>query len=254
MSRLPRFTLPDVPQHIIQRGNNREPCFYAEEDYGRYRQVLTEAANKNKAIIHAYVLMTNHVHLLVTPQHKHSITHMMQDLGRKYVRYINHTYKRTGTLWPFPHIRVLHGIRTSCTSEGRYKASLVDSEAYLLTCMQYIELNPVRANMVAHPGEYRWSSYSCNANGKMDNLIQPHPLYMALDKETEQRLFAYRELFRNQLESDQIHAIRDALNQQLVLGRDDFKDKIEEMTNRQTRAKPLDRNRIEEDEADYYFI
>ena len=237
MARQPRFTIPGIPQHIIQRGNNREPCFYAEDDYLRYKNDLLDAAKKNQAIIHAYVLMTNHVHLLVTPQHAHSITHMMQDLGRKYVRYINHAYKRTGTLW-----------------EGRFKASLIDSDTYLLTCMRYIELNPVRANMVAHPGEYRWSSYACNANGKMDSLIKPHPLYTALDKELEQRQFAYRELFRKHLESDQIHAIRDALNQQLVLGRDDFKDKIEEMTHRQTRPKPLGRHRIEEEGADYYFI
>ena len=238
MARQPRFTLPGVPQHIIQRGNNREPCFYAPDDYCRYRDDLVLAANKNQAHIHAYVFMTNHVHLLVTPQHEHSITHMMQDLGRKYVRYINHTYKRTGTLW-----------------EGRFKASLVDSDAYLLTCMRYIELNPVRANMVTHPGEYRWSSYACNANGKIDTLLTPHPLYTALDKQhSEQRQFAYRELFRMDLTSEQVHNIRDALNQQLVLGRDNFKDKIDQMTNRQTRPKPLGRHRIEEDEAGYYLI
>jgi len=236
MARQPRFTIPGIPQHVIQRGNNREPCFYAEEDYWRYKDELTQAAKKNHAIIHAYVLMTNHVHLLVTPQHEYSITHMMQDLGRKYVRYINTTYKRTGTLW-----------------EGRFKASLVDSDAYLLTCMRYIELNPVRANMVSHPGDYRWSSYACNANGKQSKTIHPHPLYTALDKTPEQRLFAYRELFRMHLASDQIHQIRDALNQQLVLGREDFKDKIEAMTNRQTRPRPLGRHRIEENEAFYYF-
>ena len=119
MARQPRFTLPGIPQHVIQRGNNRNPCIFAEDDYWRYRNDLAEAAKKNKAIIHAYVFMTNHVHLLVTPQHEHSITHMMQDLGRKYVRYINRTYKRTGTLW-----------------EGRFKASLVDSDAYFFTGMR----------------------------------------------------------------------------------------------------------------------
>jgi len=237
MARQSRFTLPGIPQHVIQRGNNREPCFYAKEDYWRYHNDLAEAAKKNNAIVHAYVLMTNHVHLLVTPQQEHSITHMMQDLGRKYVRYINQTYKRTGTLW-----------------EGRFKASLVDSDAYLFTCMRYIELNPVRASMVKHPSEYSWSSYACNAHGKLDALVCPHPLYTALDKGSEQRQFAYRELFHMHLESDQVHAIRDALNQQLVLGREDFKDKIEEMTNRQTRPRPLGRPGIEEDEAVYYLI
>ena len=236
MARQPRFTIPGITQHVIQRGNNREPFFYAEEDFYRYKNDLFDAAKKNQAVVHAYVLMTNHVHLLVTPQHEHSISHMMQDLGRIYVRYINRTYNRTGTLW-----------------EGRFKASLVDSNAYLLTCMRYIELNPVRANMVQHPGEYRWSSYAYNANGKTDNLIQSHPLYNALDKEPEQRHFAYRELFRMHLDSDQIHEIRDALNQQLVLGREDFKDKIETMTNCQARPKLLGRHRVEE-ETGYYII
>ena len=122
MARQPRFTLPGIPQHVIQRGDNRNTCFYAEEDYRRYRTDLAEAAMKNKAIIHAYVFMTNHVHLLVTPQFEYSVTHMMQDLGRKYVRYINYAYKRTGTLW-----------------KCRFKASLVDRDAYLFTCMRYIE-------------------------------------------------------------------------------------------------------------------
>ena len=146
MARKPRFNLPGVPQHVIQRGNNREPCFYGDGDYQRYLGDLREAADRNDCRLHAYVLMTNHVHLLVTPMAEHGVTHLMQDLGRKYVRYINHNYQRTGTLW-----------------EGRYKSSLIDSEAYLLVCMRYIELNPVRAGMVQHPGEYRWSSY--NGNG-----------------------------------------------------------------------------------------
>jgi putative transposase len=138
MARKPRFNLIGIPQHVIQRGNNREPCFYSVEDYQRYLQDLDDAANRNDCAIHAYVLMTNHVYLLVTPFQQHGISHMMQDLGRKYVRYINHVYKRSGTLW-----------------EGRYKSSLVDSEAYLLTCMRYIEMNPVRASMVKHHIEYR---------------------------------------------------------------------------------------------------
>ncbi len=149
MSRQPRFNLPGVPQHVIQRGNNREPCLFAEADYIRYMDDLYEEATKNHAAIHAYVLMTNHVHILVTPGSEFNITHMMQDLGRKYVRYINHSYKKSGTLW-----------------EGRYKASLVDSEIYLLTCMRNIEINPVRAGMVETPGEYKWSSYTANSKCK----------------------------------------------------------------------------------------
>lgn len=234
MSRKPRFVLPDVPQHVIQRGHNREPCFFAEADYQRYHQELQEAAEKNHACLHAYVLMTNHVHLLVTPGHAYSITHMMQDLGRKFVRYMNRTYRRTGSLW-----------------EGRFKAGLVDSEIYLLTCMRYIELNPVRVSIVDHPGDYRWSSYASNAQGQPDHLIQPHPLYLALGDTPEQRQYAYRALFSHQLDATDLHAVRDALNQELVLGRDDFKDKIASMLQRQTKPGQSGRPRVEEPEVEY---
>ena len=177
MSRKPRFQLVGVPQHVIQRGNNREPCFHGAEDCQRYLGDLHEAAGRNHCRLHAYVLMTNHVHLLVTPMQEHGMPHLMQDLGRKYVRYINHTYRRTGTLW-----------------EGRYKSSLIDSDAYLLTCMRYIELNPVRARMVEHPGEYRWSSYAANAQGQANPLLSAHPLYEELGSEPEARRQALRHL------------------------------------------------------------
>jgi putative transposase len=234
--RKPRFTIPGIPQHVIQRGNNREPCFLAEEDYGRYLQDLKETATKHGCRIHAYVLMTNHVHLLVTPLKEHAISATMQALGRRFVYYINKTYRRSGTLW-----------------EGRFKASLVDSEAYLLTCMRYIEMNPVRANMVSHPGEYRWSSYAANAQGKVDPVLTPHPLYLALDPEARVREHAYRELFRNHLDVDTLHDIREALNHELVLGRSYFKEKIEQMTNRQTELGLPGRPRIEE-ELGIYFV
>jgi putative transposase len=164
----------------------------------------------------------------------------MQDLGRKYVHYINRTYLRTGTLW-----------------EGRYKASLIDSETYLLRCMCYIELNPVRAGMVSHPGDYRWSSYSANAHGKPNTLIAPHPRYNQLGAEPGERQHAYRELFRHQMDNDSLHAIREALNQELVLGREDFKDKIERMTARQTRPGVSGRPRsgnAQESVGDYYVL
>ncbi len=237
MPRKPRFILPGVPQHIIQRGNNREPCFYSDEDYSRYLSDLGNALDRNLVRLHAYVLMTNHVHLLLTPMTEHAVSHAMQDLGRKYVPYMNATYRRSGTLW-----------------EGRYKASLVDSEAYLLTCMRYIEMNPVRANMLTHPGEYRWSSYASNAQGSKNKLIHPHPLYMALGDQENTRQEAYRELFRGHLDNADLHAIREALNQELVLGRDDFKDKIEQMTERQTRRGRDGRPKIEEASGVYYVI
>lgn len=239
MPRKPRFVIKGVHQHVIQRGNNQEPCFFADMDYRRYLDTLQTALEANDCVLHAYVLMTNHVHLLITPFGDHGVSHTMQDLGRKYVTYINRTYKRTGTLW-----------------EGRYKASLVDSEAYLLTCMRYIELNPIRACMVTHPGDYKWSSYQTNAQGKADSIITPHPLYLGLDADPVSRLFTYRELFRHHLDRDTLHDIRDSLNQELVLGRDDFKDKIEATLQRQTRrgqdGRPPLINTIRETEGHYY--
>lgn len=218
MARKPRFDLVGVPQHVIQRGHNREPCFYAKEDYQRYRRDLQEAAERSRARIHSYVLMTNHVHLLVTPEQAYSITHMMQDLGRKFVRYMNRRYRRTGTLW-----------------DGRFKASLIETEPYLLTCMRYIEMNPVRAGMVVHPGEYRWSSYRANGTGEADGLVTPHAVYLSLGATAERRQHAYRGLFSGHLNGGELHAVRDALNQELVLGREDFKDRIEATLKRQAR-------------------
>jgi len=236
MARKPRFTIPGIPQHITQRGNNRDPCFFSESDYLRYLEILQEAAKKNSVAIHSYVLMTNHVHLLATPGHEHANSHMMQDIGRKFVRYINHTYQRSGTLW-----------------EGRFKASLIDSKAYLLTCMRYIELNPVRAAMVQHPAEYHWSSYHSNAQGTTDKRLLPHPQYLALGKNDEDRQYAYRQLFKYSIDAETVHDIREALTQELVLGREDFKDKIEAMISRQVRPGQSGRPRIEENGAIYYL-
>lgn len=156
MARLPGFVIPGQPQHIILRGNNRTEIFCADQDYHFYLEKLTLACIKHGCAVHAYILMTNHVHLLITPQQEQSLSKAMQMLGRYYVQYYNYSYRRTGTLW-----------------EGRYKATLIDSEAYLLTCMRYIESNPVRAGMVAHPSLYQWSSYHHNASGQPDPLVTP---------------------------------------------------------------------------------
>ncbi len=235
MPRKPRFNLIGVPQHVIQRGNNREPCFFAETDYYRYLDDLKESSGKYQCQIHAYALMTNHVHLLVTPMEKSAIPHMMQALGRRYVRYMNATYHRTGTLW-----------------EGRYKASLVDSEHYLLACMRYIELNPVRAGMVEYAGEYQWSSYDQNAQSVIHRIIDPHPTYLSLGADADERHRTYRELFTNAISNDDtVHEIREALNHELVLGRSSFKDKVEDMTKRQTRLGHPGRPCIEEESGIY---
>jgi len=179
MARKARIILPGVPQHVIQRGNNRQASFYAEEDYRFYLECVEKAIEKFDCAIHAYVLMTNHVHMLVTSPQAYGISQMMQSVGRRYVRYINHTYQRSGTLW-----------------EGRYKSSLVQDEHYLLACYRYIELNPVRAAMVESPGDYKWSSYHSNAYGKTDTVVIPHEQYLMLGNVEQHRLQRYRELFR----------------------------------------------------------
>ena len=209
MARLPRFTLIGHPQHVIVRGNNREPIFYRDADYRFYLDKLKQACIKHDCEMHAYVLMTNHTHLLITPNTKTGISKVIQMLGRYYVQYFNYCYDRTGTLW-----------------EGKYKATLVDSERYALTCYRYIEMNPVRANMVDHPGDYPWSSYRCNAIGGADPLVSPHWLYDALGATDEERRFAYRSLFDAEVSTKTLNEIRAATNKSWVLGSDYFKDRI----------------------------
>ncbi|WP_025039498.1 REP-associated tyrosine transposase [Nitrosospira briensis] len=216
MARLPRFILPGQPQHIILRGNNRTEIFCVEADYRFYLDKLRLACEKHGCDIHAYVLMTNHVHLLITPYKEQSLSKALQMLGRYYVQFFNHCYRRTGTLW-----------------EGRYKATLIDTEAYLLTCMRYIELNPVRAGMVAHPSEYRWSSYGYNALGWVNDLVTPHSEYLRLGRIDEERQSAYRRLFEYPISEESINTIREATNKAWVLGNDRFKQSIQEKLKRQ---------------------
>ena len=216
MARLPRFVIPGQPQHVIQRGNNRQNIFRTADDYHFYLEKLSEAAKKHQCDIHAYVLMTNHVHLLVTPHTMDGISKMMQMVGRYYVQYFNYCYKRTGTLW-----------------EGRYKATLIDSEHYLLTCMRYIELNPVRAqNRVKQPADYKWSSYGFNALGIEDQLVTPRQEYRRLGATDQKRQLAYRQLFRARIPEATINELRDATNKAWVLGGKRFKAKISRLLDR----------------------
>jgi len=215
MPRKARMYLPGVPCHIIQRGNNRDTCFYAEQDYQFYLECVHDASKRYGVKIHAYVLMTNHVHFLMTPEYKDSISLSMQSVGRRYVQYINKEYCRTGTLW-----------------EGRHKSSLVDADQYLLKCMNYIELNPVRANMVEHPSEYRWSSYRCNALAVKNPLISHHLLYEALGLNVEDRLHAYQSLFDYDLEQYDINLIKNSTMFSMPTGDNHFKDQIEQALNR----------------------
>lgn len=231
MPRKPRIYLPEFPAHVVQRGNNRNACFFAEEDYLFYLECLAEGLRRYHVRLHAYVLMTNHVHLLLTPTDETGISRLLQHVGRLYVLYINKTYRRSGTLW-----------------EGRHKASLVDAERYLLACYRYIEMNPVAARMVTTPEEYQWSSYAWHAWGKPNRLINDHELYERLGHDPETRQVAYRELFRYQLSDQDIHAIRESLAYNYPLGNDRFREQVELSLGRKVgekqRGRPKRQNEI----------
>jgi putative transposase len=215
MPRRARIAVPGIPWHIIQRGNNRSACFFTDEDRRRYLDTLREQAEKHGCAIHAYVLMTNHVHLLLTPAREDSAGLLMKHLGQRYVQYVNRTYRRSGTLW-----------------EGRFRSCLARDPEYVLGCYRYIELNPVRAAMVGHPGEYRWSSYRANAEGERDRVITPHEDYLRLGPADESRRESYRALFRAHLDPEIVASIRSATNGNYALGSERFQEEIGRMLRR----------------------
>ena len=218
MARLARMCPAGIPQHVIQRGNNRQVCFASEQDMQAYVAWLKKYSAEFEVDIHAWVLMSNHVHMLCTPHTTTSISRMMQSLGRCYVRYFNQTYRRTGTLW-----------------EGRFKSCLVDSESYLLHLYRYIELNPVRAGMVSDPADYGWSSYQCNALGKDSVLCTEHAVYLALGKTRDERLLQYRSLFSSHIEGIEgklLDDIRNSVNCGHALGSERFIRDVEELMGR----------------------
>jgi len=215
LPRRARLSVPGIPWHIIQRGNNRSACFFAEEDYHFYLDSLKELAEKFDCKVHAYILMTNHVHLLLTPEEKDSASLLMKNLGQRYTQYVNRTYKRTGTLW-----------------EGRFRSCLTQTDDYVLACYRYIELNPVRANMVKLPEDYQWSSYHKNVLNKEDDLIAPHDQYLKLALCDEDRRCIYKALFSSHLEVEVDNEIRSATNGNYVLGNMRFKEEIEGMLGR----------------------
>ena len=235
MPRKPRMFIPRVPCHVIQRGNNRDVCFYCDDDYLFYLECLKSACKRYHVTVHAYVLMTNHVHLLMQPDDEVGITRVMQSIGRRYVQYINRSYRRSGTLW-----------------EGRFKASLVNAEEYLLACYRYIELNPVRANMVAHPADYRWSSYRFNAEGKQNDWLKPHFIYLSLGLDDKERQYHYRELFKIALDDDLLGNIRLTTQFSMPLGSDRFKSQIETAVGRKIGLSKRGRPKVREDEGVYY--
>lgn len=211
--------------HVIQRGNNRSAIFFAPADYRFYLGCLEDAMRRHGCAVHAYVLMTNRVHLLLTPAATDAVSLAMRDLGRCYVQqYVNKAYSRSGTLW-----------------EGRFKASLVDAEDYFLTCCRYIELNPVRAGLVSHPADYRWSSYRHHALDEPNSCLTPHPLFRRLGTSPEERRSAYQALFRCDLEEEQLRTIRSAANTGWPVGGDSFKDQIEAAVEQAARPPPRGR-------------
>lgn len=224
MARLPRYFAQGVPQHIILRGNNREPIFANDEDCQFFKETLVDSVKRYCLAVHAYVLMTNHIHLLASPETAESIPKSLQSLGRRYVQYFNYSYKRTGTLW-----------------EGRYRATVVEAETYLFECMRYIELNPVRAGMVIHAKDYPWSSYRANAEGNADPLVTPHVQYRQLGADASEREAYYRVLVDEPMPADQLSAVRDATNKGWALGGGRFQEKIEHLTQRRTTPLPKGR-------------
>jgi putative transposase len=217
MPRRARLRVENLPLHIIQRGNNRGACFFDAPDYQVYLQNLGRLAESFECSVHAYVLMTNHVHLLLTPTRVDGASLLMKNLGQRYVQYVNRVYGRSGTLW-----------------EGRFRSSLVQSQRYFICCQRYIELNPVRAAMVARTGDYAWSSYRANALGVSDPLIRPHPEYLALGAHEDERQAAYRGLFEEDLPLPMIERIRAAANSGYAFGSPEFEIDLARQLGRRT--------------------
>ncbi|MEK9801870.1 MAG: transposase [Curvibacter sp.] len=215
MARLPRLSVPGYPHHVIQRGNNRQSIFLDDDDRRQMLELLESQARQFGVAIHAYVLMDNHFHLLLTPQSAESLPHMMQAVGRRYVRYFNDRHGRSGTLW-----------------EGRYKSTLIESEHYLLACMSYIDLNPVRAGLVGQARDYAWSSHGHHAGLRSDRLISPHPLYWALGNTPFAREAAYAQLVQEGVSTSEQQALTDAVLKGWVLGSPAFTAELQKKTER----------------------
>jgi len=228
MARLPRLTVPGYPHHIIQRGNNRQTIFGDRADYELLLELLDEHARKQQVALHAYVLMSNHFHLLATPATAEGIPQMMQGIGRRYVRNFNLRHARTGTLW-----------------EGRYRSTLIQAERYLMACMVYIDLNPVRAGMVSDPGEYPWSSHTHYVGRRHDKLLTPHPLYWDLGNTPFARDHAYAELVHAGVSSTQQQALTDSALRGWALGEPDYVAELQRRTARRVARARAGRPRID---------
>ncbi len=215
MARLPRLTLPGHPHHVIQRGNNRQPTFRDAADYERMLALLTEHAERENVAIHSYVLMGNHFHLLVTPETQTGLPRMMQAVGRRYVRYFNDRHHRTGTLW-----------------EGRYKVAPVQAERYLLACMVYVDLNPVRAGLATKAADYPWSSHQHYVGLRNDNLVRPHPLYWHLGNTPFAREAAYADLVGQGVSAKLRSELTESVLKGWALGEVQFLSQLQKQTSR----------------------
>ena len=214
MPRRARFCPAGYPVHVIQRGNNRQAIFTCDADLAAYSHWLAEGAERFEVAVHGWVFMTNHVHLLATSSTDTGLSRLFQFLGRLYVRQFNYTYARSGTLF-----------------EGRFKTSLVQENRYLLTCLRYIELNPLRAGMVTDPGDYRWSSYRAHAFGVTPRLWTPHPLYLGLGKNHKERQQGWRELVKETLDIEVLAKIQHCANTGLALGTESFRAQVRKLRN-----------------------
>ena len=215
MARLPRLSRPGYPHHIIQRGNNRQAIFSSAADYRHLLELLRTHARECQVAVHAYVLMSNHFHLLLTPQEADGLPRMMQAVGRSYVQYFNRKQQRTGTLW-----------------EGRYRSTVLQTERYLLQCMAYIDLNPVRAAMVAGPQDYPWSSYAHYTGQRADPLVSPHPLYWEMGNTPFAREAAYQTWVQAGVDGSAQQALTDATLRGWALGEADFVAALQKRTER----------------------
>lgn len=208
----PKFDLPGIPQHVVIRGAGLDHCFTCSDDYEFFLHCLKQSSAAFKCQLHAYILMPDHVYMVVTPEVEFGISNMMQALMRRYARYTSKTYQYTEPLW-----------------EKRYKSSLIDSRNYLFACMCHVEASPVRAKIVDAPSEYRWSSYHANVYNEDVEMIRHHKMYTELGDDNESRCQAYLGMFSSGAEAGSVHAIRNALYQELVLGSNEFKEHIDHM-------------------------
>jgi putative transposase len=224
MARLPRYSIINQPQHILQQGRDGQQIFFEDQDYQYFHDCLDAAAYNYQLEVHAYVLMPDHVHILATPGNTDSISRTTQSIGRNYVQYFNECYSGSGTLW-----------------EGRYRATVVESRQYLLACSRYIELNPVRNGLVSKPTDYRWSSYAHNALGKVDEMITAHKQYQQLGDDDKSRVKAYRAMFKQNLSAEMVQEITDATLKGWVLGDSKFARKIEKLSGRRATQLPKGR-------------